>query len=109
MLVAAVAGDKQMALTVSYRPRTRELMVAPTGMEVPRGRARELWIIPAGEKPISLGMVEGEGTQRHQVAMPMARYFAAGATIAVTDEPAGKPPHGDPTGPVLAKGDLTTT
>ena len=72
------------------------------------GRVDELWIIPAGQKPISLGFVSNE--KAHSIAFPAAlrSAFAAGATLAVTLEPSQGMPHAAPSGPVVAKGAIRT-
>lgn len=72
------------------------------------GKVDELWIIPAGQKPISLGFVSNE--KAHSIAFPAAirSAFAVGATFAVTLEPQAGMPHAAPSGPVIAKGAIQT-
>jgi anti-sigma-K factor RskA len=108
LLLASLAGEEAPeALTVAYRPVTRELVITPARIEAPADRARELWLIPQGARPISLGVVGATGTQSHILPASLATRFAAGATIAVSDEPAGGSPTGQPTGSVLAAGSLS--
>lgn len=109
LLVASLAGDDAPeALTVAYRPATRELVIAPARIEAPNGRVRQLWLIPAGGQPISLGLVAKDGIQRRFVVVQIAGQFADGGTIAVSDEPTGGSPTGQPTGTVLASGSLAS-
>jgi anti-sigma-K factor RskA len=70
------------------------------------GRVHELWIIPAGKAPLSLGFVSGE--KAHTIAVPEAlrRELAVGATLAITLEPSVGMPHAAPSGPVVAKGGI---
>lgn len=70
------------------------------------GRAPELWLIPAGGAPQSLGLVSTD--RAHTVAVPEALRAALvnGSVLAITLEPAGSAPHAAPTGPVVAKGDI---
>jgi anti-sigma-K factor RskA len=70
------------------------------------GRVDELWIIPAGQAPVSLGFVSNE--KAHTIAIPAAirRAVAIGATLAITLEPQAGMPHAAPSGPVVAKGDI---
>jgi len=72
------------------------------------GRVDELWVIPAGQKPISLGFVSNE--KAHSIAVPPAvrSALAVGATLAVTLEPEAGIPHAAPSGPVVAKGGIQT-
>ena len=71
---------------------------------MPSGREAELWIIPEGQKPISLGVIPQDAPTR--IAAP-ANLSGAGhytATLAITDEPLGGSPSGNPTGSVRAAG-----
>lgn len=109
LLVASLAGEEAPeALTVAYRPDTRELIITPARIEPGADRARQLWLIPAGGQPISLGLVAAQGVQRRVLAPAVGGRFANGATIAVSDEPTGGSPTGQPTGAVLAAGGLST-
>jgi anti-sigma-K factor RskA len=109
LLLASLAGeDAPEALTVAFRPDSRTLVITPARIVVPGERVRQLWLIPEGGTPISLGLVAPEGVQRRVIAAEVAARFAAGATIAVSDEPSGGSPTGQPTGAVLAAGSLGT-
>lgn len=70
------------------------------------GRVHELWIIPEGEAPQSLGFVSNE--KAHTVTVPDAlrRALASGSTLAITLEPEAGIPHAAPTGPIVAKGGI---
>jgi anti-sigma-K factor RskA len=107
LLVASLVGeDAPEALTVAFRPNERELVITPARVEAPSGRARQLWLIPDGGQPISLGLVASDGVQRRTLPAAIATRFASGAIIAVSDEPTGGSPTGQPTGAVLATGGL---
>ena len=109
VLVASLVGeDAPEALTVAYRPDTRQLVITPARVAAPASRARELWLIPEGQQPISLGLVGNQGVQRRTISATLAGAFARGATSALSDEPAGGSPTGQPTGAVLAAGGLDT-
>ena len=65
------------------------------------GKALELWALPEGGNPVSLGLLPNDGTA-HLVLTAAQRAALAGAQkIAVSLEPAGGSPTGLPTGPVL--------
>lgn len=70
------------------------------------GRVHELWIIPAGKAPVSLGFVSSE--KAHTITIPDAlrRDLIVGSTLAITLEPQVGMPHVAPTGPIVAKGDI---
>lgn len=109
LLVASLAGEEAPeAMTVAYRPETRELVITPARIAAPAERTRELWLIPEGGQPLSLGLVSADAIQRRTLTPTLAARFAAGATVAVSDEPEGGSPTGQPTGAVLAAGSLST-
>lgn len=84
------------------------LMVPVRAPADAQGRMPELWLIPAGHAPLSLGMVSTEWPNK--VTVPKQHQWALkpGSTLAVTLEPAGGAPQGAPTGPMVAKGGLKT-
>lgn len=75
---------------------------------VPAGRDLELWAIPAGGAPQSLGVLHRTGETRAEIvlgAVARAR-LAGGQVLAISLEPRGGSPTGAPTGPVLFTGKL---
>ena len=73
------------------------------------GRVPELWLIPAGEGPRSLGVVTTDRAQTIAVPSDLRRALTAGSTLAISLEPVGGSPQGVPTGPIVAKGSITST
>lgn len=70
------------------------------------GQDFELWLIAGGGTPVSLGVIPAGG-QPQLTPPPAARgLIGAGAVLAISLEPAGGSPTGQPTGAVLALGDL---
>ncbi len=84
------------------------LMVPVPSAADAQGRVPELWLIPPGEAPKSLGLVSID--RAHTVKVPDALRDALrnGALLAVSLEPQGGAPQGSPTGPIIAKGDIVT-
>lgn len=72
----------------------------------PDGRVGELWLIPAGGSPRSLGFVSHELAHTVEVPDDLADELAAGAVLAITLEPEQGIPHAAPTGPIVAKGQI---
>lgn len=67
----------------------------------------ELWMLPAsGQAPISLGLLPQSGTASYQ--WPAAAQGLAVAVLAVSLEPKGGSPTGQPTGAVLHTSELMT-
>jgi anti-sigma-K factor RskA len=67
-------------------------------------QAHELWLIQGEAPPVSLGLL-GETTVVTLAALNL-QAVQEGAVLAVSLEPAGGSPTGQPTGPVLALGKL---
>jgi anti-sigma-K factor RskA len=92
LIATALRGDRFMTLKV--------VGAAP----VPAGRALELWMLPEGAAPKSLGLIPDSGVGR--VVLPALPDVALAniPALAVSLEPAGGSPTGAPTGPVLYSG-----
>lgn len=71
-------------------------------------RAYELWVIPPGGEPHSLGLVDPERPVRVIVPEALRPHVSADATLAITLEPQGGSPTGKPTGPIIANGKLAS-
>lgn len=73
------------------------------GYSVPQGKALELWILPAqkGKGPMPVGMIPKSGVHRGAMPRKMWDALKSAHTLAVSLEPAGGSPTGEPTGPVL--------
>ncbi|MCD6061837.1 MAG: hypothetical protein K0S16_2148 [Moraxellaceae bacterium] len=77
-------------------------------VDVPADRDLELWAIPEGGAPQSLGVIRRSEATKAEVALgaeAQAR-LAGGKVLAISLEPAGGSPTGAPTGPVLYTGRL---
>jgi anti-sigma-K factor RskA len=72
-----------------------------------QGRVHELWVIPAGQAPISLGLVSNDKAQTIDVPSAVRAALRVGATLAVTLEPQAGIPHAAPSGPIVAKGGIS--
>ncbi len=68
------------------------------------GKVDELWIIPEGQAPISLGFVSNDKAHSIDVPESMRAVLVAGSTLAVTLEVLEGMPHAAPAGPIVAKG-----
>lgn len=81
------------------------LAMTPTSLKAGSGDA-ELWIIPEGGTPHSLGIVDARRPALHRVPMPMRAMVKAGATFAISHEAKGGSTTGAPQGPVVATGKI---
>jgi anti-sigma-K factor RskA len=70
----------------------------------PPNRSFELWAIAPGAPPLSLGVIPAAG--RLELAPRAAAAMRNGDQLAITIEPEGGSPTGQPTGPVVFAGTL---
>ena len=105
--LASGPGTGGQAIFVAvFDPSHHRILLTPAQVTAASGRSPELWLIPAGGKPIPIGV----GTFETPVTFTAAEDPAAsGAVLAVSIEPLGGSPTGQPTGPVVATGSLTAS
>ena len=70
------------------------------------GHDFELWMIEGKNPPVSMGVIPVGATTHIAVKPEAQKKLDAGAVLAVSLEPKGGSPTGQPTGPVVAAGDL---
>ncbi|POA19090.1 anti-sigma factor [Pseudomonas sp. FW300-N1A1] len=70
------------------------------------GRSLELWAIPADGNPLSMGMIPMDGQGRVELSDEQQALLGTPIALAVSLEPEGGSPTGQPTGPVLYQGAL---
>lgn len=99
--------DGSTGWIASIDARSGKLVIVPVPSALDSsGRVNELWIIPTGGAPLSLGMISHDRT--HTIAVPEALRAAivSGSLLAVTLEPQSGIPHAQPSGPIVAKGQI---
>ena len=95
--------DGTLQFVAVYDDESHLLRVAHTAGEAPPDHALELWLVPAGSAPVSLGLIDASGGAAAQLDASLAARII-NATIAVSLEPPGGSPSGSPTGQVVAAG-----
>jgi len=94
---------------VSGKRAAPELRVLTEGASPIPDRAFELWALPgAGAAPVSLGLLPAQGEAVLTLSPQVRPLLERGAALAVSVEPPGGSPTGQPTGPVVYQGKLTT-
>jgi anti-sigma-K factor RskA len=68
------------------------------------GKDYELWVLPPGKSPVSLGVLKAEERIERPIDEMRAALIQPGTTLAVSLEPSGGSTIGAPTGPVLYSG-----
>jgi anti-sigma-K factor RskA len=106
-MVAVLTGKKGF-VTVSVDPATGRMTSAANGLDL-GAHSPQLWVIPADGKPRSMGVMNASAPGWARIPATASSVMAAGVTIAVSVEPVGGSPTGQPTGPVILTGKLTAT
>jgi anti-sigma-K factor RskA len=84
------------------------MLVLPVSAVIPADKAAELWLIPPGDKPHSLGVVDVAHPMSVTIPPALRSAVTLKAAMAISVEPPGGSPTGQPTGPVIAKGGLSS-
>ena len=110
-VVVVLAGpDAKPALVATAERGSRFLTVkAVAPLAIARDRSLELWMLPNGKPPVSLGLVPATGIDRVALRSAVGITLQDIPTLAVSLEPAGGSPTGAPTGPVLYTGSVERT
>jgi anti-sigma-K factor RskA len=100
------SAETREQFDVTFSNDYAQVSVRATSAYIPTGKAYELWVVPAGGAPKSLGVLATNGTADHQVSADILPYLKQGALLAISLEPPGGSPTGAPTGPVLMSGKI---
>jgi anti-sigma-K factor RskA len=84
----------------------RMILVPATPQAIADNRSTQLWLIPPGHKPISVGVFTPDKTNSMDLPLTLVKQLSDKALLAVSLEPKGGSPTGQPTGPVIAKGSI---
>ena len=85
----------------------RMVVVPASPVAFEQGRAPELWLIPPGQKPIAVGMIARDKPTTLALDPTLLAQLGPTAALAVSVEPMGGSPTGQPTGAVIAKGAIS--
>lgn len=107
-LVAAIDGGGHHHFVATIDPARASIAVVPAAFSADATRVAELWLIPAGGKPHSLGLLRADRTVILAIPADLAAQATSASVLAVSLEPPGGSPTGAPTGPVIAQGKLTS-
>ena len=107
--VAVLSDDKSSAsMLVTFDPKNNKLLLKRVGgFREEANKSLQLWALPTGGSPKSLGVLGSEAVVRLTAASRDVREVP---TLAISLEPKGGVPAGSgPSGPVLFKGALIET
>lgn len=106
-LIAAIDGGGHHHFVATVDARSGSIAVVPAAFAADATRVPELWLIPADGKPRPLGLLRADQTVTIKVPRDLMPHATRDAVLAVSLEPQGGSPTGQPTGPVIASGKLT--
>lgn len=106
-LIASLSHeDSEISVIAFFDAAANEIVLARLGGERPADSDFELWVIEGENAPVSLGVFEDEADIRLGLAGETEPLLRPGSILAISVEPVGGSPTGQPTGPVVALGDL---
>jgi len=94
--IAAPSGQQIWQVEV-YGTTGRLVVLARRLPAHPSDRDYELWALPAGGKPVSLGLLPATGSTQRTLTAAQQQALAHAPQVAVTLEPLGGSPTGQPT------------
>ncbi|MEC7795094.1 MAG: anti-sigma factor [Pseudomonadota bacterium] len=100
------AQDNAVLFAAAYDADTGQLALEYQAGSHPPDRSFEFWLIAEGEAPVSV-IVWPDGSPAEVVTLSDELWAKVpGAVLAISDEPAGGSPTGQPTGAVVAVGQI---
>ena len=108
LLVATLASPTGAAmLTATYDAGRGAVILTPADKSDAAGRTPELWVIEGDKPPRSLGTIDIDSPNSHEIPAERLKGLKVGSTLAISLEPKGGSKTGAPTGPIVATGKLT--
>ena len=104
MVVSLRNEDGSMAYTATIDAVSGTLTLMPVALAGDPSLSPELWLIPTGQPPHSLGMVARDKAMVVTIPAALREAARTNGLFAISLEPAGSSAHQAPTGPVVAKG-----
>ncbi len=98
-----LSPDGEEVMVARFEDQTGRLHIRAAEIDSPDG-VPELWVIPAGGAPISLGLIAPKSSQAIELASAKRTLITDGATLAISLEKADGAPHAAPAGPIIATG-----
>ncbi|HEY6895185.1 MAG TPA: anti-sigma factor [Rhodanobacteraceae bacterium] len=108
MVAAINLDDGKPAFLATIDLARGTMLVLPVSAVIPAPKVAELWLIPPGDKPHSLGVVDVAHPVSVTIPPALRSAVTLKAAMAISVEPPGGSPTGQPTGPVIAKGGISS-
>lgn len=99
-VMSTAQGQPRWLITV--HPQTRRVdMKALATNTPPPGKSYELWMLPGSGKPVAMGLMNTSGSASEIVSADIIAAMVGAKGLAISIEPEGGSPTGQPTGPVV--------
>ncbi|MGH8272736.1 MAG: anti-sigma factor [Gammaproteobacteria bacterium] len=107
--VAVIARQGAPRWVVTLRGNHMHMLVVGQAAP-PAGKSYQLWMLPGGGgKPVSLGILPTSGKAGKTLSAALLKRLEGAKGLAVSLEPHGGSPTGQPTGPVVSTAQLLRT
>jgi len=106
LVASLAAADSDVRYLAVYDAAAHEVGLSHLAGQRGQGKDFELWMIEGKSAPVSMGVIPSGPAVHIELTPALQRKLAQGAVLAISLEPAGGSPTGQPTGPVVATGDL---
>lgn len=109
LMVSTIKQENGIASwTATVDLERKQIIVVPASPgAVAPDRSTELWLIPHGQKPVPVGVFAAGGVTTLNLSPALLAQLGPTAILAVSVEPLGGSPTGQPTGPVVATGAIS--
>ena len=107
-LVATIEGGGHRHFVATLDAGRGTVAVMPAAFSADAIRVPELWLIPSDGKPRPVGLLRADQTVTLALPPDLVVLARKDAVLAVSLEPPGGSTTGQPTGPVIATGKLTS-
>ena len=105
MAATLTETNGQVGWTATMDVGKARMIVVPAAPQAVRaGHTPELWLIPQGARPIAVGLISTHAPMTLALSASLVARLGPTARLAVSIEPRGGSPTGQPTGPVVAAG-----
>jgi anti-sigma-K factor RskA len=106
-LIATIDSGGHHHFVATLDSARGSIAIAPAAYTADATRIPELWLIPADGKPRALGLLRADRAVTLAISSDLLALATRDAVLAVSLEPEGGSPTGQPTGPVIGSGKLT--
>ena len=103
-VVQMQSEDGKSRLAGIIEPGSRRIAMRASGLQAAAGETAELWVIPEGGAPRSLGYIPNSGVLDRNLTATEASLLVEGSALAVTFEKDTGVPHEAPTLPIVLTG-----